>query len=90
MANDLRPELLGESNMLSNGAPIIGMDGVVESGNGRTLAIGKAYENGRLKNIETTLNKCNEKGWDISGINNLVLVRTRLLILTASIHQVSQ
>src|SRR5690606_28061322 len=31
IANDLRPELLGESNMLSNGAPIIGPDNVVES-----------------------------------------------------------
>jgi BMFP domain-containing protein YqiC len=79
MANDLRPELLGESNMLSNGAPIIGMDGVVESGNGRTLAIGKAYENGRAEEYRNYIEQyANEKGWDISGINKPVLVRTRL------------
>ncbi|WFP97522.1 lytic transglycosylase domain-containing protein [Acinetobacter sp. ANC 7201] len=79
MANDLRPELLGESNMLSNGAPIIGMDGVVESGNGRTLAIGKAYENGRAEEYRAYIEQyANEKGWNISGIDKPVLVRTRL------------
>ena len=79
MANDLRPELLGESSMLSNGAPIIGMDNVVESGNGRTMAIGKAYENGRAEEYRAYIEEyANTRGWDISGINNPVLVRTRL------------
>lgn len=79
MANDLRPELLGESSMLSNGAPIIGMDNVVESGNGRTMAIGKAYENGRAEEYRAYIEEyANNRGWDISGINNPVLVRTRL------------
>ncbi|MGS0705055.1 lytic transglycosylase domain-containing protein [Acinetobacter sp. ANC 3781] len=79
MANDLRPELLGESYKLSDGAPIIGMDNVVESGNGRTLAIGKAYENGRAEEYRAYIEEyANTRGWDISGINNPVLVRTRL------------
>ena len=79
MANDLRPELLGESSMLSNGAPIIGMDNVVESGNGRTLAIGKAYETGKADDYRNFIEQyAQEKGWDISGVNNPVLVRTRL------------
>lgn len=79
MANDLRPELLGESYKLSDGAPIIGMDNVVESGNGRTLAIGKAYENGRAEEYRAYIEQyANEKGWDISGIDKPVLVRTRL------------
>lgn len=79
MANDLRPELLGESYKLSDGAPIIGVDNVVESGNGRTLAIGKAYENGRAEEYRNYIEQyANEKGWDISGINKPVLVRTRL------------
>ena len=60
MANDLRPELLGESYKLSDGAPIIGMDNVVESGNGRTLAIGKAYENGRAEEYQKYIEKWNE------------------------------
>lgn len=79
MAADLKPEWLGESPMLSNGAPIIGLDNVVESGNGRTLAIGKAYENGRADAYrEYVQNWANERGMDISGVNQPVLVRTRL------------
>ena len=79
IANDLRPELLGESPMLSNGAPIIGMDNVVESGNGRTLAIGKAYSDGRAEAYRQFVNDyANSRGWDVSGFNNPVLVRTRL------------
>lgn len=79
MAEDLRPELLGESPKLSDGAPIIGMDNVVESGNGRTLAIAKAYESGRAEEYRAFLEQyAAERGIDIAGINNPVLVRTRL------------
>lgn len=79
MAEDLRPELLGESPKLSDGAPIIGMDNVVESGNGRTLAIAKAYESGRAEEYRAFLEQyAAERGIDITGINNPVLVRTRL------------
>lgn len=79
MAENLNPEWLGESNMLSNGAPIIGMDNVVESGNGRTLAIAKAYESGRAEEYRAFLEQyAAERGIDIAGINNPVLVRTRL------------
>ncbi len=79
MAANLKPELLGESPMLSNGAPIIGLDNVVESGNGRTLAIGKAYESGRADAYRDFVqNWANERGMDISGVNTPVLVRTRL------------
>lgn len=79
MAADLKPEWLGESPMLSNGAPIIGLDNVVESGNGRTLAIGKAYENGRADAYrEYIQNWANDRGMDISDLKQPVLVRTRL------------
>lgn len=79
MAEDLRPELLGESPKLSDGAPIIGVDNVVESGNGRTLAIAKAYESGRAEEYRAFLERyAAERGIDIAGINNPVLVRTRL------------
>ncbi len=79
MANDLRPELLGESYKLSDGAPIIGMDNVVESGNGRTMAIGKAYEQGKGEAYRQFVNDfADARGFDISGVNNPVLVRTRL------------
>lgn len=79
MANDLKPEWLGESSKLSDGAPIIGMDNVVESGNGRTMAIGKAYEQGKGEAYRQFVNDfADARGFDISGVNNPVLVRTRL------------
>ena len=79
MADDLRPELLGESYKLSDGAPIIGMDNVVESGNGRTMAIGKAYEQGKGEAYRQFVQDfANTRGLDTTGINNPVLVRTRL------------
>ena len=79
MANDLRPELLGESHKLSDGAPIIGIDNVIESGNGRTMAIGKAYEQGKGEAYRQFVNDfADSHGFDISGVNNPVLVRTRL------------
>jgi len=46
MAEKLNPERLGESTSVSTGAPIIGQDLTVESGNGRTIAIRKAYAAG--------------------------------------------
>lgn len=79
MANNLRPEFLGESHKLSDGAPIIGIDNVVESGNGRTMAIGKAYESGKADAYRQYVNDfATGRGLDISGINNPVLVRIRL------------
>lgn len=79
MADDLRPEFLGESSKLSDGAPIIGLDNVVESGNGRTLAIGRAYSEGKAEAYRQFVNDfANARNFDISGINNPVLVRTRL------------
>lgn len=79
MADDLRPELLGESAKLSDGAPIVGVDNVVESGNGRTLAIGKAYESGRADAYQQFVaDFAASRGLDISGIDRPVLVRTRL------------
>ncbi|MGP4772523.1 lytic transglycosylase domain-containing protein [Acinetobacter sp. PFS20] len=79
MADDLKPELLGESYKLSDGAPIIGPDNIVESGNGRTLAIGRAYENGRASAYQDFVNNwANQRGLDITGMKQPVLVRTRL------------
>lgn len=79
MAADLKPELLGESHKLSDGSPITGLDNVVESGNGRVMAIGKAYSDGKAEAYRQFVNTfAADRGWDISGMNNPVLVRTRL------------
>ncbi|MDR2059908.1 MAG: hypothetical protein LBQ29_00730, partial [Acinetobacter sp.] len=45
-SNTLDPESLGRSGRADTGAPILGDDLVVESGNGRTMAIQLAYERG--------------------------------------------
>lgn len=44
MANQLDPARLGESAEADRGAPIIGDDFIIESGNGRVQAIKRAYE----------------------------------------------
>lgn len=43
MAAHLDPARLGQAPDPGHGAPVVGPDGVVESGNGRVLAIGLAY-----------------------------------------------
>jgi hypothetical protein len=49
IAKDLRPGALGESYYATDGAPIVGDDRIVESGNGRTLAVRRAYRTGRAE-----------------------------------------
>lgn len=79
MANNLRPELLGESYKLSDGAPIIDFNNIVESGNGRTLAIGKAYEGGKGIEYEAMVRDMADRmGIPFEGIVNPVLVRRRI------------
>ena len=45
--SNLNPELLGDSKLASDGAPIVGSDNIVESGNGRVLALKLAYGRGQ-------------------------------------------
>jgi len=47
MARAIRPAALGESYDAGNGAPIVGPDRLVESGNGRTIALQRAYRMGK-------------------------------------------
>lgn len=44
MAAKLNPAMLGESNLVSDGAPMVGADLIVESGNGRVAAIRQAMQ----------------------------------------------
>ena len=47
IAGNINPELLAESPKAADGAPIVGTDRVVESGNARTIALRRAYANGK-------------------------------------------
>ena len=46
--NRLEPEMLGRSAEANSGAPIVGPDNVVESGNGRAMALRMMYARGRV------------------------------------------
>lgn len=82
--NRLDPERLAENRLAAHGAPIIGSDGVVETGNARTIALQRLYKDNH-QNIE------NYKNWLIENaerfglnpekirqIENPILVRERL------------
>lgn len=80
-SKNLDVDKLGKTRDAANGAPIVGKDGVVESGNGRTMAINSAYENGRAEEYRAWLQEeAAGLGIDpesIKGMKNPVLVRER-------------
>ena len=79
--NDIRPEQLGHSANAADGAPIVGKDGAVESGNGRTIALSEAYKRGLADKYKTWLKGEAEhfglKPEDVEGMQQPVLVRLR-------------
>jgi len=82
MAAKLEPGRLGPSPEANSGAPIIGLDNVVESGNGRTLAIRAAYDQGgeRSAAYRAFLER---SGFDTSGFKEPVLVARRVSGMSA-------
>ncbi|HYC64982.1 MAG TPA: hypothetical protein VEC14_09640, partial [Reyranellaceae bacterium] len=76
IAATLAPERLGPSPDATTGAPIVAVDNVVESGNGRVLALRKAMAEGgdTAKAYRAWLEK---QGFDTSGIEYPVLVARR-------------
>lgn len=82
IANKLNPERLGENPSVGAGAPIVSdSSNVVESGNGRTIAINKAYDRETGRAYKTWLESNAEKfGLSQEAIRNMdrpVLVRRR-------------
>lgn len=82
IASDLRPAQLTDSGMSSHGAPIIGPDNVVESGNGRSMGIWRAYQQGQADDYKQYLvDHATEFGLRANEIEQMdmpVLVRERL------------
>lgn len=78
----IRPELLGESVKASDGAPIIGPDAVVESGNARTIALRRAYESGKADGyrawLEANAGRFGLQPEEVQGMRRPVLVRERI------------
>jgi predicted kinase len=76
IATNLDPERLGYSAEADRGAPIIGPDGMVESGNGRVLALRRVYERGGSQ-AQAYRDWLSRQGVDVSKFRNPILVRQR-------------
>lgn len=80
-SNGLDPESLGRSGRADTGAPIVGDDLVVESGNGRTMAIQLAYERGQANEYRQWLiEEAEYFGFSADQVENFtapILVRIR-------------
>ena len=85
ISRNLDPERLGRHTDADRGAPIVSNEGFVESGNGRTMAIRKAYEENPASAaryramVEAEAKKM---GVDVSGMKKPVLIRRRLTDMT--------
>ncbi len=83
IASKLNPKKLGANPLASSGAPIIGSDRVVESGNGRVSAIRKAYRNHPERSaayrqyLKDNAEAFGLKPGDVDGFKQPVLVRQR-------------
>lgn len=82
IAQGLNPALLGESSSTADGAPMVSPAGIVESGNGRTMAIRRAYAD-RMPSAQRYRAWLQEQGYDPAGMTAPVLVRVRLTAMDA-------
>lgn len=71
------PEQLGDDNYTDRGAPIIGPDGTIESGNGRVLAINRVFDE-RPEMAKAYRDYIEAQGFDTTGIERPVLIRRRV------------
>lgn len=76
VAKDLDPGLLGKTKKADSGAPIIGKDRIVESGNGRALAVMEAYRLGTAGEY---------KSWLIEDADNYGLNPTKVAEMQAPV-----
>lgn len=80
-ARNLDPDSLGRTQRADSGAPIVGADRVVESGNGRAMAIREAYRIGQADEYrEWLVENAEYFGVDVAKIQRMnapVLVRVR-------------
>jgi hypothetical protein len=74
IARSLDPVRLGETFDAAQGAPIVSARGEVESGNGRTMAIRRAYGSG---NADAYRDWLAGQGYPVEGIERPILVRVR-------------
>jgi hypothetical protein len=76
-ATRLDPAQLLGSPLGATGAPIVGPDGLVESGNGRVLSIRLAYRE-RMPGADAYRQTLRSLGFDLDGLAEPVLIRRRV------------
>ncbi|OHC95542.1 MAG: hypothetical protein A2792_03360 [Sphingomonadales bacterium RIFCSPHIGHO2_01_FULL_65_20] len=76
ISSKLRPYWLGRTFRPDDGAPVISPEGVVESGNGRTIAIQQVYQQGGPQ-ADAYRRFVETQGIDTTGMEQPVLVRLR-------------
>ena len=76
IASNLDPRLLDQNPNASDGAPIVSEEGVVESGNGRVLAIRRAFNQG-MPTAQGYVDYLAAQGYPVQGMQRPVLVRVR-------------
>ena len=81
IAGSLRPELLGPTPSATDGAPIVGPDSAVESGNARVLALRRAYALGN-SGASAYRDWLASQGYNTEGMAEPVLVRRRVTELS--------
>ncbi len=77
IAKNLAPERLGSSAEADRGAPITGEGNVVESGNGRVMALRRVYEENGEK-ADAYRRFLQAQGYDLEGYKNPILIRERV------------
>jgi hypothetical protein len=86
MASRLDPDRLGVSPDAASGAPIVGPDSIVESGNARVLAIRGAYARSPEQG-EAYRGMIRNMGFDVDGMEAPVLVARRVTPLAPQERQ---
>jgi|GEM_PF-1289796 len=81
IAENLEPERLATGSDAGTGAPIIGPDDVVESGNGRLMAVRRAYE-AVPERVKAYRDYLTGLGFSVDGMKRPVLIRRRITPLS--------
>ena len=79
------PTDLEEDKNSDRGAPIVGDDDIIDSGNGRALLLGKVYngkDDAAIERQDAYKGFLEEQGYDTEGFKKPVLIRRRLTELT--------
>jgi N12 class adenine-specific DNA methylase len=84
--NKLDPERLGYSSEADRGSPIVGSDRMVESGNGRVIALRNLYDKKRPQ-ANAYRDWLRRQGVNVDAYQHPVLVRQRLTALTPKERQ---